>query len=226
MTLSRKKEPNKKDNEFLLRSFSSVFIVVITLYFIYSHNICFDNILLAFVGIFMAYEWESITSMATNKKLLSFIGAVYILFTLVPMLLIKFLDNGEHLLMWLFLLVWCEDTFAYIVGAKMNMGKDKITKISPKKSYEGLFGGMVGALLVCGCFANYFLPQYKVLLLISTPFLCILEQMSDITESYLKRKFDVKDSGDIIPGHGGMLDRFDGFLYTGLCFLLIISYLG
>ena len=223
---TKKKVEKKIDKEFLLRSFSSIFIVVITLFFIYSHNICFDNILMSFIGIFMAYEWENITSKSKNKKLLSLIGAVYIMFTITPLLLIKFLDNGEHLLMWLFLLIWSEDTFAYIVGGKMNMGKHKITKISPKKSYEGLFGGMVGALLICGCFANYFLPQYKTLLLISTPFLCILEQLSDITESYLKRKFNVKDSGDIIPGHGGILDRFDGFLYTSIAFLCIISYLG
>jgi phosphatidate cytidylyltransferase len=123
--------------------------------------------------------------------------------------------------MWFFLMVWCVDTFAYIVGKKLNLGNTKITKISPKKSYEGLLGGMIGACVCCYIFASYYLPASKNLLLLITPFLAILEQISDILESYIKRKFEVKDSGTIIPGHGGLLDRFDGFLLSGIAFLII-----
>jgi phosphatidate cytidylyltransferase len=126
--------------------------------------------------------------------------------------------------MWLFLIVWCVDTFAYIVGAKLHLGNHKITKISPSKSYEGLLGGILGAMAFGFIFACFSLPYIKWRLLLFTPLLCILEQSSDITESFLKRKFNVKDSGNFIPGHGGFLDRYDGFLYTTLVFLLIFLY--
>jgi phosphatidate cytidylyltransferase len=126
--------------------------------------------------------------------------------------------------MWLFLLVWCIDTFAYLVGAKLKLGKHKITKISPNKSYEGFLGGTLAAVIVCYIFAFCRLPEFKNTLLLFSPLLCILEQISDVTESFLKRKFDVKDSGNFIPGHGGFLDRYDGFLFTSLAFLLLLVF--
>lgn len=213
-----------KDKEFVLRSISSVFIILATVLFIYIQNIFVTFSILLIVSLFMAYEWNTITINAENKKFLGIVGIGYIFFNLMPILLLKELENGNNLLMWLFLLVWSEDTFAYIVGAKLKLNKHKITKISPKKSYEGLFGGMIAACGICYLFANYFLPDLKVTLLFFTPMLCILEQCSDITESYFKRKFNVKDSGDWIPGHGGFLDRFDGFLYTTIMLICLIVF--
>jgi phosphatidate cytidylyltransferase len=215
-------EKNEKDN-FLLRSISGVFIVLINLLFIYSENLIFVSIFIYALGLLMAFEWNEITRTSNKKRKLALLGVVYIIATLTPMLLIKFaLPDGNHLLMWLFVVVWSVDTFAYVVGAKLHLGKHKITKISPKKSYEGLLGGMLMAMIFSYIFANYFLPHLKVYLLCFTPLLCVLEQASDITESLLKRKFNVKDSGDFIPGHGGFLDRYDGFLYTSLIFLHIL----
>lgn len=209
-----------KDKEFILRSVMSVFIVAFTLSFIYLFNEFTSYILIFFIGLLMACEWANITNKKEEtKNKWNLLGSVYILLTLVPVLLIKF-KLGNQFLMWFILMVWCVDTFAYIVGNKMHLGNTKITKISPKKSYEGLFGGVIAACVFCYIFASYYLPSYKNLLLLITPILAILEQTSDITESYIKRKFEVKDSGTIIPGHGGMLDRFDGFLFTGITFLI------
>lgn len=213
-----------KDKEFVLRSISSVFIILTTVLFIYIQNIFVTFSILLIVSLFMAYEWNTITINAENKKFLGIVGIGYIFFNLMPILVLKELENGNNLLMWLFLLVWSEDTFAYIVGAKLKLNKHKITKISPKKSYEGLFGGMIAACGICYLFANYFLSDLKVTLLFFTPMLCVLEQCSDITESYFKRKFNVKDSGDWIPGHGGFLDRFDGFLYTTIMLICLIVF--
>ena len=78
--------------------------------------------------------------------------------------------------------------------------------------------------MLCGyIFSSIFLPDLKVILLITTPLLAIIEQLSDIIESAIKRKFNVKDSGHIIPGHGGFLDRFDGFLLTVPAVIIVVE---
>ncbi len=216
---------NEKNKELLIRSVSSVFIVGIILSFVYSYSLIYSFLFVFIVGLLMNVEWSNITSKSENKSKWTLIGVAYISATMVPLIYLKMTIYGSHLLMWLFLLVWCVDTFAYIVGKILNLGRHKITSISPKKSYEGLFGGMFMAIIVCYIFASIFLPDIKLKLLVISPLLCLLEQISDITESYVKRKFDVKDSGSIIPGHGGMLDRFDGFLFTTLALILLLMLL-
>lgn len=210
------------DKNFITRSISSIFIILINLIFIYSENIIFDFMFIFILGIFMAYEWSTITNNSNNKKKLAILGIFYIIFTLFPILFLKLFPSGSNLLMFLFVIIWSMDTFAYMVGAKLKLNKHKITKISPNKSYEGLIGGIIGAMIFGYIFTSRFLPQFKNILLYFIPILCCFEQASDITESYLKRKFNVKDSGDFIPGHGGFLDRYDGFLYTTIMFLFII----
>lgn len=209
-----------KDKEFLIRSFSSIFIVGILLSFIYLFNPTTSTIFILTLSILSAFEWNEITRTANNKKWY-LIGLIYILLTFMPILFIKNNFN-KHYIMWLFILIWSVDTFAYLVGAKLKLGKHKITKISPNKSYEGLVGGIIGSTICCFIFASIFLEHDKYLLLSITPILAILEQASDIMESYIKRKFNLKDSGNLIPGHGGIVDRFDGFLLTGVALSLLL----
>lgn len=210
--------------EILKRSISGIFIVVILLCFIYSTIVFLDFCFLFAVGCFMAMEWAIIVQKSEHKNRWFAAGVFYILLSLVPMIMLKVMPDGNHLLMWLFLLVWSTDTFAYVVGKMLKLNKHKISKISPNKSYEGLAGGILGSLLVCYLFANKFLPEYKILLLYFTPVFCCIEQLGDFTESYVKRKFDVKDSGSIIPGHGGFLDRFDGFLYLTIVLVFALRF--
>lgn len=213
------------NKETLIRSISGIFIMVIMLSFIYSYNIVYDLFFIISIGSIMGMEWSEITAKNNKNKNRWFIlGTIYIIFTLLPLFFVKTLPDGNHFLMWLFILVWSTDTFAYIVGAKLKLGKHKINAISPKKSYEGLIGGTLFAILFCYLFSNKFLPDYKNLLLFITPIFCCLEQAGDFTESYIKRKFNVKDSGSIIPGHGGFLDRFDGFLYITTFLLMILNH--
>ena len=213
-----------KDKESLIRSISGIGIILVMLSFVYSYNLIYNILFIMIVGSIMGIEWGAITNSSKNKNKWTIIGAIYIITTLLPLFILKTLPDGENILMWLFIIVWSTDTFAYIVGAKLKLGKHKINAISPKKSYEGLIGGTIAACIFGYLFASKFLVEYKCLLLYFTPILCCIEQASDFTESYIKRKFNVKDSGTIIPGHGGFLDRFDGFLYTTLFLLLILNF--
>jgi phosphatidate cytidylyltransferase len=131
--------------------------------------------------------------------------------------LVGLLRDHSYGVFWVFALLgmtWLNDTFAYFFGHKF--GKHKLApKISPGKTIEGFFGGYLGT--VCGFLLFWFLcpndlPVWKGLVL--TVLVGIFGPMGDLSESLIKRSFHVKDSGNIIPGHGGMLDRIDALLFT------------
>ncbi|MDQ0161767.1 phosphatidate cytidylyltransferase [Aeribacillus alveayuensis] len=111
-------------------------------------------------------------------------------------------------------LIWATDSGAYFIGKKF--GKNKLwPEISPNKTIEGFFGGIASAVLVAFIFQEitHFVPSYFQLIIISI-FVSIFGQIGDLVESALKRHYHVKDSGSILPGHGGILDRFDSLLFV------------
>ncbi|MDR1494488.1 MAG: phosphatidate cytidylyltransferase [Rickettsiales bacterium] len=209
--------------EGLLRVLSGIVLGAIVLDFVYCNSIFFCFVFIFILGILMAFEWGNIVKGAKNPPRWYWLGVTYIGGSLLPILFLKFSRfKGNHLLMWLFILLWSTDTFAYVVGYQLNMGRHRISSVSPGKSYEGLLGGMLFAIIFCCIFAHLYLPEYEYLLLYCTPLFCCLEQAGDFTESYIKRKFAVKDSGNMIPGHGGFMDRFDGLLYVTPLLLFLI----
>ncbi len=135
--------------------------------------------------------------------------------------------HNKHLLVLGCSIVMAADIGAYIVGKLF--GKHKLTTISPGKTWEGVFGGYIGSLLVCAiymviCNINLKLPNIlSFLLLTSVTF--IFSVVGDLFESLLKRVANVKDSGTILPGHGGILDRIDSFCSGIPMFLLIFLIL-
>jgi phosphatidate cytidylyltransferase len=124
------------------------------------------------------------------------------------------MGDGRLWVLFLTTAVWAGDISAFLIGSLF--GRHKLyPKISPKKTYEGLGGAIVGTVIVALAFARFFIPHLHsgscILLAIG---LAILGQLGDFTESMLKRSAQVKDSGSLIPGHGGMLDRLDSFLFS------------
>ena len=119
-----------------------------------------------------------------------------------------------------FAIIWCLDSVAMFVG-KLVEGPKLAPTLSPKKTMSGLLGGVAAAALLPSLlnlipgydFTNY-VPASQITLLFQFAFLGIVAQMSDLFISYFKRKFKIKDSGNIIPDHGGMLDRFDCITLT------------
>ncbi len=119
----------------------------------------------------------------------------------------------------LFILIWSSDTFAYFTGK--FFGKHKMApKISPKKTWEG-FGGGVILTLVAGFFVEQYYPELRGNWIIVGFLVSVFAPLGDLVESQLKRTFGVKDSGNIIPGHGGILDRLDSFI---ICVPVVYLY--
>ena len=115
----------------------------------------------------------------------------------------------------LYITAWGSDTFAYLVGSLFGRHKiEKITHISPNKTIEGSIGGIIGACILNSIFISEFhlgVEIYEVV--IFTIIAAVLSQIGDLIASYIKRKTGVKDFGNIIRGHGGILDRFDSMLF-------------
>lgn len=126
--------------------------------------------------------------------------------------------------LWVLLVVWAIDTAAYVVGRSVG-GPKLAPRISPNKTWSGLFGGLAGAMLVGLIFgwADGVSTPWRLALVSGG--LAVVEQIGDIAESYAKRRFGAKDSGNLIPGHGGLLDRLDGMLavVTAVALLQIVT---
>ena len=165
---------------------------------------------------------------SNNKMfiLLRRFGLVYIAVCCLALALIRENQQGLKISLWMFITVWSVDSFAYFFGKKL--GKVKLAPdISPNKTYEGAILGTIGGLFVSiimyKCLST---AQEKSFSLVSFVFfsliVIILAQLSDLSESYIKRQCGVKNSGEIIPGHGGLLDRFDSFLLVSPFVFLIV----
>ena len=119
-------------------------------------------------------------------------------------------DNGFAALMFVLLVVWVTDIGGYFAGR--GIGGPKLwPRVSPKKTWAGAVGGFVASLVIAASFAALGLGKTGALLLVAA-FFSVVSQLGDLFESAVKRRFGVKDSSQIIPGHGGLLDRLDGFV--------------
>ncbi len=126
----------------------------------------------------------------------------------------------------LFAAIWIIDTAAYYVGVKR--GRDKLSPaISPNKTVQGFFGGFLGAVLAAGIFSVIFLKEVGFVgLILPAMVIAFFGQLGDLVESIFKREMGVKDSSNLIPGHGGILDRFDSLVFAAPALYLYLRYLG
>ena len=133
-------------------------------------------------------------------------------------LLTLYIEYGVMSLLWLLVIVAGADIGAYFVGR--GMGKTKFCETSPNKTLEGVAGGLIFATIFGVIFA---IDNVSVLGAIVISFIvAIASVFGDLFESYLKREAEVKDSGDFLPGHGGILDRTDGYLFGGIIMLVLL----
>lgn len=158
------------------------------------------------------------TDMKTTFKDMAYtlLGICYIPIFMIFLSLINGMSNGKILLGYLFIAAWGTDTCAYCVGCKF--GKHKFSKVSPKKSIEGCIAGIVGSVIIMLIYTsilnNYFSFEYSYFIIsILGIVLSLIGQLGDFSASCIKRYVDIKDYSNLLPGHGGMLDRIDSVLF-------------
>ena len=148
-------------------------------------------------------------------------GLLYIGLTLSYLVMTRLLPEGEWLIIFLLLVTWAGDTGAYYVGTLCGQ-RPLAPRISPKKTTEGLIGGLAFATV-----AAWFLPALSSLDCMMLALLLTGAGLwGDLAESAIKRSAGVKDSGGLLPGHGGMLDRIDSLLFTAPAFYYYVTWLG
>lgn len=171
--------------------------------------------LLLFGALLMYGEWLELTK--ASPMLNRFGGLVYVGIPIWSLIALR--DSlGVPYVLTVFAIVWATDVGAYFGGKRY--GKHKLSPtISPGKTWEGLAAGVLAALIVggIGAFVTHFSPPIAALIGAS---LAIISQIGDLFESWLKRKANVKDSGNLIPGHGGILDRVDGLVFAAPAYAL------
>ena len=168
------------------------------------------------------------TDMEINFKDIAytFLGIFYVVFFIMFIAFIYGMPNGKVLVWYAIFAAWGTDIFAYLVGK--YFGKHKFSKVSPKKSIEGCIAGVVGAvalMLIFTYFANTYWGlnvSYWYIALIGVA-LSLLGQIGDFAASSIKRYVDIKDYSNLIPGHGGMLDRIDSLIFLAPFAYVLLS---
>ncbi len=145
---------------------------------------------------------------------LTFAGALYIGVLGGYFILMRELSNGMILTILVLLAAWASDTCAYIVGKRWGR-RGFFTSISPKKTWEGALGGEVGAIVTMGVLGTV-VGLHPVHAVVLGAVIGIAGSLGDLAESVIKRQFGAKDSGAVIPGHGGLLDRIDSLLFAAV----------
>ena len=208
--------------EFEKRLLSSIILIPIAIFFIIQGSVFF-TFFLSILFFITSYEWFKM-----NKKnnLFKILGIFFLLFSFYAAFKIRDENNFK---LFLFIVIICifTDIGGYIFG-KIFKGP-RLTKISPKKTYAGVVGSFLLSLISGLIFVNYLnkdsiklntevLPLFLIILIIS-----FISQVGDLVISYFKRKAKLKDTGKIIPGHGGLLDRIDGLIFVFPVIFVLVS---
>ena len=166
-------------------------------------------------------------TLAYSKIAETFMLVAYVTTSFTALSLIRYIDNGKYILFLVFIASWFTDTFAYLTGTLI--GKHKlIPEVSPKKTVEGAIGGTLSAMVFFPLFgfivslltggavkANY------LVLVIYALILAVVAQIGDLLASLIKREYKIKDYGSLLPGHGGIMDRFDSVMSVSVLTMLL-----
>ena len=199
---------------------SCIFIAFIHIIPQYIPEPILNNIIILAIPILLLVLFTTIvaTNMRINFKDVSYtlFGIVYIVTCIAFIAKIRGLEHGNWLVWFAIIAAWASDTFAYFIGKRF--GKHKFSKVSPKISVEGCIAGVIGAVIVALIY-TYAVNEITSLnfsyiyITIITAILSIIGQIGDFAASSIKRYVDVKDYSNLIPGHGGMLDRIDSLMF-------------
>lgn len=200
------------------RIISAAVLIPLALYAIFYSKSVFMFTAIA-IAILMVFEWVDITKTATDQKKWRLIGFLYILIPIYSVIKIRLYD--ADILFWMFAVIWSTDIFAFFAGRILG-GPKLMPEVSPNKTWSGLGGGLFASIFI-GFMCSFMFKGGVLFFVFFSAVLSLIEQASDLFESKVKRIFGVKDSGNIIPGHGGVLDRLDGMMFTAPVVLLLLT---
>ena len=212
-------------NETLKRALSGA-VYVGVMWFGTSYSELTFNLLFGIILLLCLFEMWKLRKGKTKVLAFAYVAIPLLLIQLFSMIDSDYRENpfDPTLILTMFILTWTFDTFAYLFG--ITFGKHKIIpSISPKKSWEGFVGGFVFTLIAAFILHQIFNQLALRTLITISIVLPFTATIGDFIESYYKREAGVKDSGNFIPGHGGMLDRMDAFLITIPAIYIIINLL-
>ena len=200
-------------NSMITRLVTSLFLILIIFFIIYSRNIWIFSLAISLVCLLGMFEWVK------NKFKNLFLG-LFIIFNFgLCSILYVLLDENAYVLYGLIIInTAIFDTFAYVVGSKFG-ANFIVKKISPNKTLEGLVGGVIGSAIFGLMLGHLYDINFIALIFVLGAFLAF---MGDLFISYFKRQSGVKDTGSILPGHGGILDRIDSHLIATPILILFL----
>lgn len=199
------------------------------IYFAQTHTYFMIAVILLLMSLMFVYVF-SYPKYTANQVMTTYFCLIYAPVMLSFIFLTRQLSYGVYLVWMIFISSWISDTCAYLVG--VMIGKHKLApKLSPKKSIEGSIGGILGSAIVGALFGYFLLDKalggymFGVSLFIIGAIGSVISQVGDLAASAIKRNHDIKDYGHLIPGHGGIMDRFDSVIFTApMVYFLIILF--
>tara|TARA_B100001093_G_C26712592_1_gene964089 strand:+ start:132 stop:779 length:648 start_codon:yes stop_codon:yes gene_type:complete len=210
-------------DEIIKRILSSIILIPIVLFFLIKGSFLF-NFFIFICFIITTYEWVSMS----KKNISKIFGIIFIIFAFYTIFKIRNVFDSDYLHLLLVLIICIStDIGGYLFG-KIFKGP-KLTKISPKKTYAGVIGSFLLPIIFTNLFLdfvtnkNFF--EFSTEIFVFVLVISFVSQLGDIIISYFKRKSKIKDTGYIIPGHGGILDRIDGMIFAfPLSYLVFLNW--
>ena len=202
-------------NEFFKRILSSIILLPIVIFFIIEGSFLFNSLILICL-IITLYEWQ----LMSKGKNYNIFGFIYIIASFYIIYLLRNHSDDQYLFFLLILIICISTDIGGYVFGKVFKGP-KLTKISPNKTYAGMIGAFLLSIFTATFFLNYYdyslIDRFEILNIynfIFIIFISFVSQFGDILISFFKRRSKIKNSGKIIPGHGGLLDRIDGMIFA------------
>ena len=202
-------------NEFFKRILSSIILLPIVIFFIIKGSFLFNSLILI-CSIITLYEWQ----LMSKGKNYNIFGFIYIITSFYIIYLLRNHSDDQYLFFLLILIICISTDIGGYVFGKVFKGP-KLTKISPNKTYAGMIGAFLLSIFSAAFFLNYYdyylIDRFEILNIynfIFIIFISFVSQFGDILISFFKRRSKIKNSGKIIPGHGGLLDRIDGMIFA------------
>ena len=202
-------------NELFKRISSSIILLPIVIFFIIKGSFLF-NFLILICLIITLYEWQ----LMSKGKNYNIFGFIYIIASFYIIYLLRNYSDDKYLFFLLILIICISTDIGGYVFGKVFKGP-KLTKISPNKTYAGMIGAFLLSIFTATFFLNYYdyylIDRFEILNIYNFIFIIFISsvsQIGDILISFFKRKSKIKNSGKIIPGHGGLLDRIDGMIFA------------